>query len=275
MLEDSKKLYQQSADMIPNWRELSKSELCNLYLEHEHESAGDSYLSAIILSYWHSIDKLYSQSYVVASPEDCYDWLIHAVQYALRKRSWTDPKNKIYGDPNGPDKIINRCIKSTRLTYYQSINRIKRKVNNLIYSLEQLQEDSQVEMDLGMACEDSYDDSEIYNNLVRMRYDRKEYFQAFLIDIILYGDVFIYNSASNQYDYKESNVLRYLKMLDSSYCVDFSNKYGYNIEHVKKAASYVNCLSASKIKTKLSDTIIEFKHSEWFTSCLLGDRNAD
>ena len=32
MISETKKLYEESANLIPNWKELDKNELCNLYI---------------------------------------------------------------------------------------------------------------------------------------------------------------------------------------------------------------------------------------------------
>ena len=35
MLDEYKQIYIENANLIPNWREMSKSELANLYIENE------------------------------------------------------------------------------------------------------------------------------------------------------------------------------------------------------------------------------------------------
>ena len=125
MLDEYKNLYCECANnYIKGWKQIDKNQLCNLYIEHENDSKlSQAYLSAIIYKYWKLIPKFYSISYNVVQPEDVYEWLLSSILYALKHRSWLKKDSSIYMDKNGPDKVINRCMKCRRFTYYQAINR--------------------------------------------------------------------------------------------------------------------------------------------------------
>ena len=128
MLEDYKELCRKSADVIPDWRSMSKNDLCRGYVANKGNSRlQDAYMSAILYRYWSLISKYYYQRQNCASPEECYTWLVDSVLCCVNLASWENPESSIYKDPNGPDKVINRCMKCARLTYYQFINRKKRK----------------------------------------------------------------------------------------------------------------------------------------------------
>lgn len=177
-----KKAYAEQAQFIPNWKDLTKTELCNLYIDHEDDSfLRDCYFSAIILNYWNKIYKLQQDTYLTASLEDTYQWVVDGILYALNHRKWRDPNNKLFSDPDAPDKVINRKIKCIRINYLISQNRTKRKVHVNLLSL------------------DSFDDSENFigeytykHNFVRdaiIQYCKdKKYIEAIILDLIAFGD---------------------------------------------------------------------------------------
>lgn len=265
MLEEYKKLYISKADLIPGWKDMSKSELCNKYIEYENtdKSKSECYLSAIVCNYWHAIDKYYSQSYSSASPEDCYEWLIHAITYALNARKWLDPKNKLYDDPNGPDKVINRCIKSTRLIHYQASNRLKRRINYNMSSLDSLQEEYQ---DLFTATVwDFVDETRSdMDNLILEAFNHKDYFLSFFLDGIVNADVFEYVEEDDKTysSFSSKKLVSHIRHIDDAYCFIFAKRFNLPIEKVKKGASYCTKLSSQRLYTKIRKTAedLRIKH---------------
>ena len=86
MLDEYKQLYKENADLIKNWRKLSKTELCNKYVEavNNNDANQESYLSAVIYSFWYIIRRsYYAQQFKLASEEDVYSWYIDGVLCAL------------------------------------------------------------------------------------------------------------------------------------------------------------------------------------------------
>ena len=112
MLSEYRQMYEQSASLLEGWRQKSKSELCRGYNEHENDSyLADAYFSAIVLKYWNTISSYYSRNTYIATMEECYNWVVDSILYALKTRKWADPTTKLGQDPNGADKAINRKIK--------------------------------------------------------------------------------------------------------------------------------------------------------------------
>ena len=108
MLDEIKSTYLEQAALIPNWKSMTKTELCNLYIDNENNSyLRDRYLSAIILKYWPKIYSLYSNTYLTATYDDVYNWVVEGILYALKHRRWLEKDSNIYNDPDGPDKAIN------------------------------------------------------------------------------------------------------------------------------------------------------------------------
>ena len=181
MLDEYKNSYKETANQIPNWLNIDKNDLCNLYLDNEGTDIQQAYLSAIIYKYWSLIPKYHSLSYNVASPEDVYEWLVDAIMYALEHKSWKNPKSSIYNDPCGPDKVINRCMKCRRLTYYQAINRKKRQGGAIQLSLDEISEET---TDCNTYLEDLMTDCEIDNMILNQYilkiFDKKLYFMELI-----------------------------------------------------------------------------------------------
>lgn len=252
MLEQNKDIYQQTADaIIPDWRDRNKNELiisaCNCTNKHER----DGYISAIMLKYWNKLDSYYYKCRLVTSPEDIHTWLVIAVMYAIERKPWEDPNQSIYGDPNGPDKVINRIIESKRLTFYQQLNRYKRKINGAITSLDTLMEEYK---DV-FAPSYNEDYSVEYHTLIINYFNTKDYFMAFFIDAIMYEDVMDNNGVSQR------KLSSHLRNLDDEYCKYFAQKYMIPLDKVKQSVPYVNNISSYNLKNKIEYSLIRLRHT--------------
>lgn len=255
MLEANRKLFEERADRaVPGWRKANKNDLINKYIEYEHtdRALADGYMSAILCRYWKAIDKYYATSYRSVSVETCYDWLIRSVLYAIQRRPWVDPNNKLYTDPNGPDKVVNRVIQSTRLGFYQQSNLPKRKVNFGTASLDALVED------LGEAAPlpeiDDFKDLPMemdIKNFIVDAFKNQEYLLAFMVDGIINYEVFerIKEPSGNVYSqFSLKKLSRHVRSLSPSYCERFSEDYGPAEEDVEKAAKIVRSFSRVKLQ---------------------------
>lgn len=250
MLDEYKQMYEQQANLIPNWRQMSKNDLLNLYVQNQkNQLLANNYLSAIICRYWNSIDKLYMKSYPYANQYDCYDWLIRSILYVLKNKRWLDQSSSVYNDKNGPDKILNRCIKCTRLTYFQQLNRYKRKVSIGTLSLDQILNETGdyiLNDDLVNKSQAEIQDEMYEQNLVNDVFSKKQYFLAVLIDAILNNNCF--NDGSEMDDYRTDldrrKVVKVLSHIDDQYCKRFSYRYFIDLQKVKKAMSYISNLKS-------------------------------
>lgn len=263
MLEEYKRMYEEKASVIPNWRQISKNDLCNLYVDcdENHNELAENYLAAIICRYWPAIDKLYTMSSNCATKEDCYEWLIDAIMYALNHRAWKDPKNKLFEDEKAPDKVINRCIKSVRLTFYQGVNRDKRRLNFQLLSIEDLQD--KLKDALIPHYEQEYEEMKVKyaKDQVIAFFNRKEYIIAFILDGILFTDCFkrIQENDDFYLVFSISKLCKTLRNLDESYFKVFSKRYNIPINTVTSAYSYVEKLTPSKLETRVKNSLIQFR----------------
>ena len=264
MLNDYKEHCKASADLIlKNWASMSKNELCRAYIEHEQDTElANAYFSALLYKYWNLIPKFHAQSYNVAEPEEVYNWLVDSISYALKHRRWTDKDSNIYQDNTGPDKVINRRMKCARLTYYQFLNRKKRKQDFDTLSLDQLQEDHNDNLDL-IDPNDSLNDASIdLKEFIRECFYKKDYFLAFLLNIICTESVF----DNHKFNYKK--VVKYLKKIDETYCKGFAYLYDIDEALVLSTLKYFNKNSTNYLMQKIEYYMGILSHSQPFMEVL-------
>lgn len=143
MLESEKRMLVKCANTyVSDWKNRSVNELCNLYVENEtNEILRQGYFSAIFLKKWGYIGKNYNTSKASGfTIEDCYEMVLDAVLYVLKKRMWLNPESDMFNDPCGPDKILNRVIYSRRQLWYYNANCDKRAANYGKSSLTEIEE---------------------------------------------------------------------------------------------------------------------------------------
>ena len=264
MLDEYKKLCKDSADLVlePNWDKLSKNHLCKLYLQNEdNREKANGYFSALLYKYWPLISKYHSMSYNVADPEEVYGWLVDSITYALKHRRWDDKDSNIYQDTAGPDKVINRRMKCARLTYYQFINRKKRKQDFEVLSLDQLQEDFKDNFDIGDSSSDLDNTLIDINNYIKETFNHKDYFLAFLLHIILYENIFNKSSLENSIIKK---IIKCFKGLDINFCKRFAYQYNIDEHEVISSLKYFNKNSTNYLKNKIEYYITELIHNKRF-----------
>ena len=259
MFESHKKMFEQHADLIvPGWRKINKNQLINKYIENEtsNKELAGGYISAILCKYWGAISKYYLKSHSSVGVETCYDWLIRSIFYAIKRRPWVDPNNKLYGDPNGPDKVVNQVIKSTRLGFYQSSNTHKRKCNYGNASLEAMVEE------MGEAAplpEDySYKSFPVnvdLQNLIRSAFNSKEYLLAFMVDGIINYEVFDYWTDSKGRSYSQfsgKRLAKHVRSLSPKYCERFAQMYNLPEKETERAALAVHQTPRNKLKIMMA-----------------------
>lgn len=252
MLEDTKLSHEENADyyLKIDWRKENKNNLFRNYLKEENDSVKSAYLSAILYRYWDNIYKLYKKSPCVATPEDCYSWLLDAALYTLEKHKWEDPTSSIYQDPCGPDKVMNRMIKSFRLLYYEKTNAQKRKSSFANISTEYLTEVLEKEpiADSEVFVRDIEDP--VYS-LVKENFLKKNYFLCFLVFFIsFYDDLNVIKEGKNVFNLKRLN--HYMRNITEDQCKLFSNIFSLNLEETKIAAKSCKCLSKNKVEKAIN-----------------------
>ena len=274
MLEEYKELCRKAANFAPGWQELSKNDLCREYVKNKgNATLQNAYISAILYRYWNLISKYYYQSANCATPEECYGWLVDSVSCCVNLAAWENPDSSIYNDPNGPDKVINRCMKCARLTYYQFINRKKRRDEFGMLSVDELKElygngapepeDPEQEYDVSLF---------IIKDYIIEEFRKKNYFVSFLIYFILYANVFdvikLEDSRTSEFNLRK--MCRIMSTIEEDMLVSFSDDLKLPIADVTKAAEYVRSVPSGNMKKKIQQTLENLKHSSLVRAILGG-----
>ena len=263
MLEEIHKSLLECADLLPNWKNKNKNELCNLYINYkEANSVKSEYcFAAIVCKYWPKILKLCNSNKNIATIEDCYEWFINGINYALNNHVWLDPNNSLYGDKNGPDKAITICAKTNRLLFLQFSNRDKRKLNHGVESFDSLQSDYG-DYIIRSSNPDDIDGALYIKELVKENFNLKQYFYAFAIDGIVNGKVFDSSDKSNKkyIEFSPKRLIKHIHNIDNDYCKIFAALYDYDVEDVIKASKYVSGLSTYLLYQKIDQFILALRY---------------
>lgn len=256
MLDTYKKAHESCADAYikEDWRRMNKNALLNRYVDVEKDPVlADAYFSAIVCRYWGAISKYYNSSRKVVDATVCYDWLIHALMWAVQHKKWLEPGNKLVGDPNGPDKVVNRCIVSARLGFFQSSNTHRRRLNYGLESLDYVMEDEQRNALVPAVVDDDLDEGTLsITQMISDAFDKKDYVMAFLIDGIINYNVFEDKKEDNKVIHNVFNrkkLLRHLRAMNSAQSRTFAELYHKPLEEVNSAVRECTALSRVRLKT--------------------------
>lgn len=263
MLDEIKKTYVQKADLIPGWRKKSKNELCNDYLLNENSPLAESYLAAIIVKYWNKINKLYNKSKPAATYEDCYEWVVEAILYALKHRKWLDETSSIYQDPYGPDKVINRNSECRRLTFFQQLFRYNKKIavntlsiNVIANNVEESERVNGYEKFIDDAAEIDVTEMSVFN-YIRSAFNKKEYVLAFVLDAIISC-----KNPDEDFDGFVRQLASILTKMPEEYASVFAREYGVDVEEVKNSLTYTKNIDSKKLYDMINVMLKRLKYDK-------------
>ena len=263
MLDDYKHLCETAANIVPGWKELDKNEICRRCVKYENDPhLYNAYMSALLYKYWNLIPKFHSSCNGIVSPETVYDWLIDAINYAIQHRRWESQDSTIYNDPNGPDKVINRKMKCTRINLYQFTNRKKRKDEFGLMSLDELTEKVN---DTNFALIDKENelnsvtmDVQYYINQV---FSKEEYFLAYLLDAIVNGDV-VEPKENGIVDFSMRKIIKFIRSIDEKYIKYFIDTYKVDKIRAKDSIRYIKSLDSKIIVCKVESGLYRLRHDK-------------
>ena len=197
MLNETKKdLTYQARKLVKPYEYYSIDELADAYCEavdNNDETLKDIYISALILRFWYTIDKMYKANKVAPSleHEDFFWWLYEAIEYACKYRGWKDDTKKL-----NAQQCINKCIETIKLQKYYDLRLDKRKVVNNSCSIDTpiATESDGGSKTIGdiLESEDCLDDCYADDDaimLVQSYINRNKVIEAILLDNIAFNDV--------------------------------------------------------------------------------------
>lgn len=259
MLEEIRKNYIREANRIPDWQTMNKNDLINKCLDNKDNNLlYNSYLSAVILRYWGNIGKYYLASKASGfTIEDCYDWLIEAILYALGKAKWRDPENPLSKDPAAPDKVINRCIYSRRQLYYYLANRGCRKANYGTVNIDKIVEE--VGDHATMLEDDSNELDNIYLNSLISSYFKKDIIKGIILNSICYDDCFAVKkdkeTKTTSFNFKLNRLSNNIILYNISNVNQLVKKYGVNKDELANKLESIKNMSKTSLNKMIKQKI--------------------
>lgn len=272
MLLEQKHLCEKNADCYLGlwWRECDKSALFVKALDYENtdKKMFNACISAIMCRYWNSIGKNVMISSNAYDEFDAYNWLIDATLYTLKYRPWTKPELRLYKDPNGPDKCMNSCLKSSRQGFYQWSNAKKRAAGYTSNSSLESVVDTSGEGALPLFEPFStHDVSMDIRELVHKEFIKKRYIDSFIIDGVCNSDcIDITPSEKGPYtQFNKKKLCKHIRHLDDKYCAIFSDTYGLAEDEVKEAKNSCIKLTSEKIYRAMNETFTRLQKNSLFS----------
>ena len=170
-------------------------ELADAYCEAvdtENATLKDIYISALILRFWYTIDKMYKNNTVAPclEYEDFFWWLYEAIEYACKYRGWKDPTKNL-----NAKQCINKCIETIKLQKYYDLRLDKKKAVNHCTSMDAplCGDSDDAEKTLADTLVDEENGYETGTDsvimLVQSYINRNKIIEAILIDNIAFNDV--------------------------------------------------------------------------------------
>ena len=280
MLYDTKRELTFMAKRLTKPYELySIDELADAYcaaFDSGDENLKNIYISALILRFWYTIDKMYKSNTVAPSLEyeDFFWWLYEAIEYACKYRGWQDPTKNL-----NAQQCINKCISTIKLQKYYDMRLDKRKVVNNCCSLNTpLGDDSGKTIGDVLEAEDCYDDkgASVAISLIQSYIDRNKVIEAILLDNIAFNDtrkhykktVKAVNAAGEEIKYVEHSsefwpykLVQIVSKLPATYKKYFMTRYNITEEKLTSILDVIAKANNQKIYRYVRNTLEELRVS--------------
>jgi uncharacterized protein YktA (UPF0223 family) len=281
MLTETKKdLVQQARKLIKPYEQYSIDELADAYcdaFDAGNETLKNIYISALILRFWYTIDKMYKANTVAPSleHEDFFWWLYEAIEYACKYRGWRDASKKL-----NAQQCINKCIDTIKLQKYYDMRLDKRKVANHCCSLDAPfgSDGDDAAKTLGdvIEAEESLEDSvnEDAILLVQSYINRNKVIEAILLDNIAFNDVQKYSKKVVKAKTEEGETYRYtehssefwpyklvqiVSKLPDTYKTYFMSRYSISEEKLTTILEVIHRANNQKLYRYLDKTLTELR----------------
>ena len=195
MLNETKRdLTMCARQLTKPYESYSIDELADAYcdaIDTNNETLKNIYISALVLRFWHKIDKMYKSNSVAPclEHEDFFWWLYEAIEYACKYRGWKDVDKNL-----NAQQCINKCIDTIKLQKYYNLRLDKNKTVNHCCSFDTPlgdgSDDTKTIGDMLESDEYVYDHStEDVLMLVQKYINNNKIIEAILIDNIAFNDV--------------------------------------------------------------------------------------
>jgi hypothetical protein len=237
----------------------------------------DIYISALILRFWYTIDKMYRANSVAPTleHEDFFWWLYEAIEYACKYRGWRDPSKKL-----NAQQCINKCIDTIKLQKYYDLRLDKRKTVNHCCSFDApLGGDDDSGKTIGDIlesedCLDDYHSSDDAIMLVQSYINRNKIIEAILLDNIAFNDtrkhfkktIKTHNAYGEPIKYVEHSsefwpykLVQIVSKLPSTYKKYFMERYTISEEKLEAILDIIDRANNQKLYRYLDKTLTELR----------------
>lgn len=282
MLTETKNdLIYEARKLVRPYESYSIDELADAYcdaVDSQNETLKSIYISALILRFWHKIDKMYRANTVAPSLEyeDFFWWLYEAIEYACKYRGWRDTEKNL-----NAQQCINKCIDTIKLQKYYNLRLDKNKAVNHCTSMETpMYGDDDSVRTLGdtIETEETYDDlnGTDATMLIQGYINKNKIIEAILLDNIAFNDVQKYfkktiktkNSHGETVRYTEHSsefwpyrLVQIVSKLPDSYKISFMKRYNISEEKLTVCLEVIEKSNNQKLYRYLRRTLTELKES--------------
>jgi hypothetical protein len=268
MLTQTKQdLTYEARKLVKPYEVYSIDELADAYcdaVDSNNEALKNIYISALILRFWHKIDKMYRSNTVAPclEYEDFFWWLYEAIEYACKYRGWRDTEKNL-----NAQQCINKCIETIKLQKYYNLRLDKNKSVNHCYSMDTpISNDKDGEKTLGdlLEAEETFDDHSADDTimLVQSYINDNKIIEAILLDNIAFNDVQKHfkkvikttNSYGETIRYTEHSsefwpykLVQIVSKLPESYKYSFMKRYNISEEKLTAVLDAINKANNQKL----------------------------
>lgn len=276
MLNDTKRdLTVLARRLVKPYEQYSIDELADAYcdaVDNGNEALKDIYISALVLRFWYTIDKMYTSNTVAPclEHEDFFWWLYEAIEYACKYRGWRDTSKKL-----NAQQCINKCIETIKLQKYYNLRLDKNKTVNFTVSMDAPiggdGDDATKTIGDMLEAEESWDDhsKDDVILLVQNYINRNKIIEAILIDNIAFNDVQRYfkktvkTDAGKYTEYSSEfwpyRLVQIVSKLPESYKWEFMSKYKISEEKLDSVLAYVDKSTNQRIYKLLDRCLADLR----------------
>lgn len=278
MLNDTKRdLTLMARKLVKPYESYSIDELADAYcdaVDSGNETLKDIYISALVLRFWHKIDKMYKANTVAPclEHEDFFWWLYEAIEYACHYRGWRDADKKL-----NAQQCINKCIDTIKLQKYYNLRLDKNKTVNYTVSMDAPvggdNDDKAMTIGDMLEAEETWDDHsrDDVMILVQNYINRDKIVEAILIDNIAFNDVQRYykqtiKTETGKYtdvssEFHPYRLVQIVSKLPKEYKYEFMHKYKISEEKLDAVLAYVDKSNNQRLYKLLRNCLAELRTS--------------
>lgn len=283
MLNETKRdLTIEARKLMRPYESYTIDELANAYcdaVDNNQEVLKNMYISALILRFWYTIDKMYKSNTVAPclEHEDFFWWLYEAIEYACKYRGWRDPAKKL-----NAQQCINKCINTIQLQKYYDLRLDKKKTVNFCTSMDAPiggdGDDAAKTIGDLLEAEGAVDDHSTDDviMLVQNYINKNMIIEAILIDNIAFNDVQKHhkktvktvNCDGESYKYTDFSsefwpykLIQIVSKLPATYKTSFMKKYNISDEKLTAVLEALDKTNNQKLYKYLDRCLTELRAS--------------